>query len=128
MFSYSLAPPAEPARRAKDFSRVALLGWGMADIGDIAAVVVPELVTNALRHVVLSAQWMPGEHPFTLSLLLRDACLLCRVSGPASSEPVRVSPDAAAEGNPEHFPGPRHVPGAWKRCPGSLRRLLHRRC
>jgi anti-sigma regulatory factor (Ser/Thr protein kinase) len=98
VLSCSLPPLAESARRARDFTRTALLGWGMGNLGDMAVLVVSELVTNALRHAVLSGQWMPGEHPIALSLLRRDAHLLCMVSDPSSSGPVRVSPDAAAEG------------------------------
>jgi anti-sigma regulatory factor (Ser/Thr protein kinase) len=96
--SCALPPLAESAKRARDFTRAALLGWGMADMGDIAVLVVSELVTNALRHAVLSAPWMPGEHPFAVSLLRRDAYLLCMVADPGASGPVRISPDAAAEG------------------------------
>ena len=98
VLSCSLAPLAESARRARDFTRAALRGWGMGNLDDMAVLVVSELVTNALRHAVLSGQWMLGEHPITLILLRRDAYLLCMISDPVSSGPVRVSPDAAAEG------------------------------
>jgi anti-sigma regulatory factor (Ser/Thr protein kinase) len=97
VLSCSLPPLAESARRARDFTREALLGWGMGNL-DEAVLVVSELVTNALRHAVLSGQWMPGEHPITLILLRRDAYLLCMISDPVSSGPVLVSPDTAAEG------------------------------
>jgi anti-sigma regulatory factor (Ser/Thr protein kinase) len=94
----SLPPRPESAAQARDFARAALRHWGMSNRSDIAVLVISELVTNALRHAVLSAQWMPGEHPIALILLRRDAHLLCMVSDPASSAPVRETPDAAAEG------------------------------
>jgi len=94
----SLPPRPESAAQARDFARAALRHWGMSDCSDNAVLVISELVTNALRHAVLSAQWMPGEHPIALILLRRDPHLLCMVSDPASSPPVRETPDAAAEG------------------------------
>jgi anti-sigma regulatory factor (Ser/Thr protein kinase) len=93
-----LPPRPESAALARDFTRAALRHWGMSDRGDVAILIVSELVTNALRHAVLSTQWMPGEHPITLSLLRGDHDLLCVVMDPASSVPVRKTPDAAAEG------------------------------
>ncbi len=96
--SCPLLPRPESAGRARDFTWTALRQWGMADRGDVTVLVVSELVTNALRHAVLSAQWMPGEHPITVSLLRKDPYLLCMVSDPATSAPVLGTPDAAAEG------------------------------
>jgi anti-sigma regulatory factor (Ser/Thr protein kinase) len=96
--SCPLLPQAESAGRAREFTRAALQRWGITDGGDVAVLIVSELVTNALRHAVLSAQWMPGEHPISLSLLRSDPHLLCMVSDPGSSAPVRATPDASAEG------------------------------
>jgi anti-sigma regulatory factor (Ser/Thr protein kinase) len=93
-----LLPQPESAGRAREFAWTALRQWGMADRGDVTVLVVSELVTNALRHAVLSAQWMPGEHPITVSLLRKDSYLLVMVSDPASSVPVPGTPDAASEG------------------------------
>jgi anti-sigma regulatory factor (Ser/Thr protein kinase) len=96
--SCPLLPRPESAGQARELAWTALRHWGMADRGDVTVLVVSELVTNALRHAVLSAQWMPGEHPITVSLLRKDSYLLVMVSDPASSAPVMGTPDAAAEG------------------------------
>ncbi|MEG3629631.1 ATP-binding protein [Streptomyces poriticola] len=44
--------PAEPdaVRTARSLVRGRLRGWGLEAVGDIAALLVSELVTNALRH------------------------------------------------------------------------------
>jgi len=96
--SCPLLPRPESAGRAREFTWTSLRQWGMSDRGDVTVLVVSELVTNALRHAVLSTQWMPGEHPITVSLLRKNSYLLVMVSDPVSSVPVLGTPDAAAEG------------------------------
>lgn len=92
----ALAPGAESARRAREFTRITLGGWGMAGI-DVAELVVCELVTNALRHGLLSARWVPEEHPIALTLLRRDPYLMCAVTDPEPGGPVLMEPCAGAE-------------------------------
>lgn len=87
---------AESARRAREFTRLTLRDWGLAC--DVAELVVSELVTNSLRHGLLSAQWMPGEHPIGLTILRRDPYLVCMVTDPGSKHPVRIESSAGAEG------------------------------
>jgi anti-sigma regulatory factor (Ser/Thr protein kinase) len=87
----------ESARRAREFTRITLLDWAMAGQIDVAELVVSELVTNSLRHGVLSAQWMPGEHPIGLTLLRLDPYLMCMVTDPGSQCPVRIDSCASAE-------------------------------
>jgi hypothetical protein len=88
----------ESARRAREFTRITLQDWAMAEQIDVAELVVSELVTNSLRHGVLSAQWMPGEHPIALTLLRLDPYLMCMVTDPGSQGPVRIDSCASAEG------------------------------
>jgi two-component sensor histidine kinase len=64
---------------------------------DVAELVVCELVTNALRHGLLSARWMPEEHPISLTLLRRDPYLMCAVTDPEPGGPVLMQPCAGAE-------------------------------
>jgi hypothetical protein len=92
-----LAPRPESAKQARDFTRVTLRGWRMAGLSDVAELVVSELVTNALRHGLLSAQWMQGEHPIRLRLLRQDPYLMCMVTDPETAGPVRIDPYAGAE-------------------------------
>jgi hypothetical protein len=92
-----LPPGPESARRARDFTRVTLGGWDLAAQSDVAELVVSELVTNALRHGLLSASWMPEEHPIGLTLLRRDPYLMCMVTDPESVGPVLIEACASAE-------------------------------
>jgi anti-sigma regulatory factor (Ser/Thr protein kinase) len=92
----ALGAEAESARRAREFTRLTLRDWGLAC--DVAELVVSELVTNSLRHGLLSAQWMPGEHPIGLTILRRDPYLMCMVSDPGSKHPVRIESGAGGEG------------------------------
>ena len=91
--------PAAPesARRARDFTKVTLDDWGMAAQVDVAELVVCELVTNSLRHGLLSSKWMPDEHPIGLTLLRRDPCLMCIVTDPEPSGPVLMEASGGAE-------------------------------
>jgi hypothetical protein len=90
-------PRPESARRAREFTRITLQDWGMAGQADLAELVVSELVTNSLRHGLLSARWMPGEHPISLTLLRLDPYLMCLVTDPGGEYPVRIEPCASAE-------------------------------
>ena len=92
-----LAARPESARAARDFTRLTLRSWEMGRLSDVAELVVSELVTNALRHGVLSAPRMPGEHPITLRLLRQDPYLMCMVTDPDTSPPVRIRPGNEAE-------------------------------
>jgi anti-sigma regulatory factor (Ser/Thr protein kinase) len=93
----ALGPAVESARRAREFTRLTLQDWGLAGSCDVAELVVSELVTNSLRHGLLSAQWMPGEHPIGLTILRRDPYLMCMVTDPGSKRPVRVESSPGAE-------------------------------
>jgi len=93
-----LAGRPESAKTARDFTRLTLREWCMAWLSDVAELVVSELVTNALRHGLLSAQWMPGEHPIRLRLLRLNPYLMCMVTDPDSAGPVRIDPHNGAEG------------------------------
>jgi anti-sigma regulatory factor (Ser/Thr protein kinase) len=91
--------PAAPesARRARDFTRITLEDWSLAGVADLAELVVSELVTNALRHGLLSSRWMPDEHPIGLTLLRRDPYLMCLVTDPDPGGPVLMDPSTSAE-------------------------------
>lgn len=94
----ALGTEAESARKAREFTRVTLHDWGMAGRCDVAELVVSELVTNSLRHGLHSARWMRGEHPIGLTILRRDPYLICMVTDPGSTRPVRIESCAGAEG------------------------------
>lgn len=92
-----LSAAPESARRARDFTKVTLDDWGMGAQIDMAELVVCELVTNSLRHGLLSSRWMPDEHPIGLTLLRRDPYLMCMVTDPEPSGPVLMEPSASTE-------------------------------
>jgi hypothetical protein len=92
--------PAAPesARLARDFTKLTLDEWEMAAHVDVAELVVCELVTNSLRHGLLSSTWMAEEHPIGLTLLRRDSYLMCMVTDPEPIGPVLMEASASAEG------------------------------
>jgi anti-sigma regulatory factor (Ser/Thr protein kinase) len=90
-----LAAVPESAKAARDFTRSTLQGWGLE--ADTAELVVSELVTNALRHGLLSGPRMLGEHPVGLRLLCNVPYLICMVTDPGRTGPVRVDTPVAAE-------------------------------
>ncbi len=94
----ALPPLPGSAGRAREFTRVTLDDWGMAAYLDMAELVVCELVTNALRHGLLSGTWTPEDRPIGLTLLRRNAELICMVTDPGCAAPVRVDTCASAEG------------------------------
>ena len=69
-------------RTARDFTVATLHRWGMAERSPDIAIVVSELVTNALRH----ARPGPGDtrprRPIRLGLLQPGPCVLCAVADP----------------------------------------------
>ncbi|MGV9290237.1 ATP-binding protein [Streptomyces sp. NPDC003719] len=76
--------PGEPGavRTARSLVRDRLRGWGLDSVGDIAALLVSELVTNALRH---------ATGPIGVRLVLcpdgLDGVLLVEVSDPLPDPP-----------------------------------------
>ncbi|MFE6226691.1 MULTISPECIES: ATP-binding protein [unclassified Streptomyces] len=97
--SASCALPAryEAVRGARTFTRQTLSSWDLADRFDDVALVVSELVTNALRHAVPDAgpDDLPGP-PVRLHLMRWASRLVCAVR-----DPSRESPEA--RGGEEDF-------------------------
>ena len=52
----ALRPLPESVKIGRDFTRATLRHWGMTALGDLAELVVSELLTNALRHGIPSAR------------------------------------------------------------------------
>jgi hypothetical protein len=79
---------AGSVRAARDFTLATLHRWDAADRGDDIAIVVTELLTNALRH----ARPWPGDlsprRPIRLGLLQPGSCVLCAVADPSRAVPV----------------------------------------
>ncbi|MFF7264774.1 hypothetical protein CTU88_22740 [Streptomyces sp. JV178] len=86
--------PAEPGavRTARAVVRDRLRAWGLDSVGDIAALLVSELVTNALRH---------ATGPIGVRLVRSDGSpgtLLVEVSDPLPDPPRERTADLDDEG------------------------------
>ncbi|MET9479799.1 ATP-binding protein [Streptomyces sp. NPDC087420] len=100
--SASCALPAryEAVRGARQFTRTTLDQWELDDRFDDVALVVSELVTNALRHALpADTPREPQDSPVRLHLMRWKSRLVCAVRDPSHSSPVarETDEDCAAE-------------------------------
>lgn len=93
----SLAMKPMPARAARDFAVATVRRWGAAERADDVAVVVSELVTNALRHALPDSGETQPPRPVRFGLLLPGPCVLCAVADPSRTAPVAKEADVLAE-------------------------------
>ncbi|MGP3968168.1 ATP-binding protein [Streptomyces sp. 6N223] len=86
-------------RRAREFTRATLQGWRLPEQFDAVALVVSELVTNALRHGVdRRRNGRNGEGPVVELELMRYARrLICAVRDDSEAEPTKTGPDGVAD-------------------------------
>ena len=84
----TLAGQAGSVRVARDFTRATLRRWGVAERGQDVAMVVSELLTNALRHALPAPGDILPRRPIRLGLLQPGPCVLCAVGDPSSAVPV----------------------------------------
>ncbi len=92
-----LAQDPEAACQARQFTRSTLTGWGMPALVDNAAIIVSELLSNALRYGLTPVQLPVQAHPVWLGLLRRGTTVLCAVCDPGTDVPVLKEPDHLAE-------------------------------
>ena len=71
-------------------------GGGVNSSHDIA-IVVSELVTNALRHALPGCGHNLPRRPIRLGLLQPGPCVLCAVADPSNAAPVLRMPGSLAE-------------------------------
>lgn len=96
--SCTLLPRYESVRGARHFTRETLREWGLDDLFDGVALVVSELVTNALRHAVLAAPETVGHTPpARLHLMRWSSRLVCAVRDPSDASPVAGEADSGDE-------------------------------
>ena len=93
----TLGTSATTVGAARDFTLATLRRWSMAERSDDIAIVVSELLTNALRHALPA----PGDtrrwQPIRLGLLQPGPCVLCAVADPTKAAPVPQVPGFLAE-------------------------------
>ena len=93
----SLAMKPKPVRAARDFAVATVQRWGAAECADDVAIVVSELVTNALRHALPGSGETQQRRPVRLGLLQPGPCVLCAVADPGRTVPVAKEADVLAE-------------------------------
>ena len=102
-------PDARSVGTARDFCLSTMRRWGVTDRQDDVAVVVSELLTNALRHAVPQAGPPPGSAdgpaggtgrgrwPVRIGLVQPGQFVLCAVADPSPRPPQPKEPDYLAE-------------------------------
>jgi anti-sigma regulatory factor (Ser/Thr protein kinase) len=91
-------PGTEPdaISAARRFTTLIMERWGAADRGCDVAVVVSELLSNAVRHGLAPTDGPPAG--IRLGLLHAGPSILCAVTDPSDSPPVPREPDWLDEG------------------------------
>ncbi|WP_327090523.1 ATP-binding protein [Nonomuraea sp. NBC_01738] len=81
---------ADSVKTARDVTRDTLRDWGLSELSDDAALVVSELVTNAVRYT-------RGHNGLTLLLMRVSPHVLLAVADPSDEVPRRKEPDFVSE-------------------------------
>jgi len=106
MASCPLDPGTTASGAARDFTRQILGSWGLLMLAEDAAVIVSELVTNALCHGIRDMDGPARDGPVRdgpahdrveLILLRRAGEMVCAVTDPGAGHPVLETPDPTAE-------------------------------
>jgi len=88
---------AGSVRAARDFTLATLQRWGVTDRREDIAIVVSELLTNALRHALPGPGAPRRRCPLRLGLVQPGPCVLCAVADPSQQPPVPKEPSCLAE-------------------------------
>jgi hypothetical protein len=88
---------ASRVRAARDFTVGTLQRWGVAERREDVAVVVSELLTNALLHARPAAGRARTGWPIRLGLLLPARGVMCAVADPSRVAPVPQRPEHLGE-------------------------------
>jgi len=92
-----LSAEAESVHAARDFTLATLRRCATPHSSQDIAVVVSELVTNALRHALPGLGGTEPREPVRLGLLQHGCWLLCAVGDPGKAAPVPRTPALLAE-------------------------------
>ncbi len=92
-----LGADAGSVRAGRDFTVATLRRWGTAERSQDIAIVVSELLTNALRHGVPLSGGDRLRQPIRLGLLDPGSFVLCAVADPSKAAPVPQTPGSLAE-------------------------------
>ena len=84
-------------RAGRDFTIATLHRWGTAERSQDIAIVVSELLTNALRHALPRSGDTRPQRPIRLGLLQPGPGVLCAVTDPSKAAPAPQAPGSLAE-------------------------------
>jgi anti-sigma regulatory factor (Ser/Thr protein kinase) len=84
---------ASRVRRARDFTASTLHQWGVAGRCDDIAIVVSELVTNALQHARPASRSTHAGWPIQLGLIHPGHRVICAVADASKAVPAPREPD-----------------------------------
>ncbi|GAA3085224.1 ATP-binding protein [Streptosporangium carneum] len=87
---------ADSVKTARDVTRSTLRDWGLSELSDDAALVVSELVTNAVRYALCPPSKLE-TNPITLVLLHLSPHVLLAVADPSDEVPTPKEPDFISE-------------------------------
>ena len=93
----TLGPDTGSVRTARDFTLATLQRWGTAERSQDIAIVVSELLTNALRHAVPGSGDSAPRRPIRFGLVQPGSCVLCAVADPSRAAPVLQTRGSFAE-------------------------------
>jgi anti-sigma regulatory factor (Ser/Thr protein kinase) len=93
----ALSARPDEARRARSFTRDTLASWDLDDLADDAAVIVGELLANAVRHAGIGSP-EAGAEAFALWLLRDAQGFMCVVTDPSDRAPALKQPGDCDEG------------------------------
>jgi histidine kinase-like protein len=88
---------ASRVRAARDFTITTLQRWGVAERCEDIAIVVSELLTNALRHALPRSGGTRTGRTIRLGLLQPGHCVVCAVADPSKQAPVPRKPEYFGE-------------------------------
>ena len=95
---------AASVRAAREYVLALLQRWDVAERREDIAIVISELLTNALRHALPPSGQTPARRAIRLGLLQPGPCLLCAVTDPSKAAPVPQAPSPLAEtGRGQHI-------------------------
>ena len=90
-------PDPRSVRAGRDFAIATMHRWGVAERSDDIAVVVSELLTNALRHALPDAVPAP-RRAVRLALLQPGRSVICAVADPSPKTPAPRQAGVLCEG------------------------------
>ena len=91
-------PDARSVRAGRDFTIATVRRWGAAERCDDIAVVVSELLTNALRHALPDTGQAPRLGSIRLALVQPGRSVMCAVADPSPEIPTPGQPGILCEG------------------------------